>query len=351
MSTFLIAISPLFWILLFYIHPMNRYVAGFVNLQKAARLTHSFKKNLPSILQGSSSAQCLSLLAAQKNDLSSHYQGGYHVVHGVVCRELVLGLPVVGNVRILEATAEAQDELVNQALYLEGEQLLQQTTKGMGNQSALVAGDPYGAVLWPAAWAVANYILTSNTLSCGLDHTASSPSPLEGLRILELGTGTGLVSIAAVLAGATVTATDYEPLALTLVDYAATKFHSVTLTTTLLDMCDYNTPLPIADLVVAADIMYEPKTGIAMAYRAVEALRRNSQVIVGDSPGRPGRPAFLKTLHQLGVVGAKFTDVVGRTCTGPRNELICGKGSTSVSDKPQELSVAIMDLNPNMLRQ
>jgi hypothetical protein len=118
-------------------------------------------------------------------------------------------------------------------------------------------------------------------------------------------------------------------------------------------MCDYETtPLPAADLVVAADVMYAPQTGIAMAHRAVEALRRNSRVIVGDSPDRPGRPAFLKTLRELGVSSeAKFVDTIGRTCSGPRHELICGKGSLSVSETPKDLVVGIMDLYPSMLKQ
>eukprot|EP00339_Tiarina_fusa_P024667 CAMPEP_0117058162 /NCGR_PEP_ID=MMETSP0472-20121206/40406_1 /TAXON_ID=693140 ORGANISM="Tiarina fusus, Strain LIS" /NCGR_SAMPLE_ID=MMETSP0472 /ASSEMBLY_ACC=CAM_ASM_000603 /LENGTH=161 /DNA_ID=CAMNT_0004775383 /DNA_START=124 /DNA_END=605 /DNA_ORIENTATION=+ len=95
--------------------------------------------------------------------------------------------------------------------------------------------------------------------------------------------------------------------------------------------------------------MYEPKTGRAMAHRVVEALRQNSRVIVGDSPGRAGRPAFLQKLKELGLESAKFEDTVGRTCSGPRHDLICGKDSASVSDTPKELSVAIMDLDPSIL--
>lgn len=88
-----------------------------------------------------------------------------------------------------------------------------------------------------------------------------------------------------------------------------------------------------------------------MAHRAVEALRQNCRVIVGDSPGRAGRPAFLKTLHELGIdEGIDFEETVGKTCSGPRHDLICGKGSTSVSETPQELAVALLDLKPSMLK-
>jgi predicted nicotinamide N-methyase len=263
-----------------------------------------------------------------------------HFVDGVVCREIPIDVPVVGTVTVLEATAESQEDLVDMALALDEEL--------SSSEQKLSAGDPYGAVLWPAAWAVAQYLLTYEESSL-LQSESRSSRPLEGQSIVELGTGTGLVSIAAALGGAKVLATDYEPLALTLTQYAAEQFHNLSIETKLLDMCDSDTLLPMADLVVAADIMYEPKTGVAMAHRAVEALRQGSRVIVGDSPGRPGRPAFLQALKDLGVSGATFFDTVGRTCSGPRHELICGKDSTSVSDTPQELPVAIMDLNPSML--
>lgn len=91
--------------------------------------------------------------------------------------------------------------------------------------------------------------------------------------------------------------------------------------------------------------MYEPVTGRAMARRAVEALQRGSRVLVGDSPGRAGRPAFLKELYRLGVKG-EFVSTVGQTCSGPRNDLICSKNSPSISTVPKDLEVAIMDLDP-----
>jgi hypothetical protein len=70
-------------------------------------------------------------------------------------------------------------------------------------------------------------------------------------------------------------------------------------------------------------------------------------------PGRAGRPVFLQTLRDLGVVEGEFQDVVGRTCSGPRHDLICGKGSTSISENvsPQELPVAILFLEPDSLRR
>lgn len=291
-----------------------------------AAFVHALIVQRPCAAKSNIRRTCLSATATTSAALHRH------LVDGVECRQIHIDVPDIGSVTVLEATAESQEDLVDMALALEDELV--------GTQ-LLVVGDPYGAVLWPAAWAVAKYILSDENL------------PLQDLSILELGTGTGLVSIAAALGGAKkVIATDYEPLALKLTSYAAETFHSIsstTIETKILDMCDYDQPLPKVDLVVAADIMYEPKTGVAMAHRAVEALKNGSRVIVGDSPGRPGRPAFMKALEELGIEDAYFEETIGRTCTGPRHNLICGENSTSVSETPQDLSVAIMDLRPDML--
>ena len=262
-----------------------------------------------------------------------------HDVDGITCREVSIGVDSVGSVVILEATAESQEVLVDAALALDDDEEI----VGGPPHLQLDVGDPYGSVLWPAASAVANHLMKSNQED-RRRHT-----------LLELGTGTGLVAISAAIAGyKTVIATDYESVPLRLLEYSAAKLNGVDtdltsrITTSKLDICDFDMPLPDADIVVAADIMYEPRTGRATAHRTVEALKRGSRVVIGCSPGRPGRPAFLEELKKL-VPGieAEFVDAEGTTCSGPRHELICGKDSTSVSEKPKMLLVALMDLSPD----
>lgn len=51
----------------------------------------------------------------------------------------------------------------------------------------------------------------------------------------------------------------------------------------------------------------------------------------------------------LPTVNVDFTEVDGTTCSGPRNELICGEGSTTVSATPKLLKVALLDLKPTCL--
>jgi predicted nicotinamide N-methyase len=341
-----------------------------------------------------------------------------HNVNGVICREVVnYDLPLIDTITVVEATAESQEELVDEVLLEEEEKesFLEESRRSGGDPTTTTRihnGDPYGAVLWPASWAVANYLLQEEQdrrrrkaeKQCDTIHNAEEEEDEEeddfsalfsNLHVVEIGTGTGLVSLALAKAGAKrVVATDYEPLALQLTEYAERELlrrpssslsqsHEygsdiVSIETQLFDLCDVATPIPTLSttttrrrrkrnnspqqLVVAADIMYEPSTGRAMARRVVEALQEyNCRVVVGDSPGRAGRPAFLEELQALGVPSqyCQFQDVVGRTCVGPRHDLICGDGSVSVSrpcndvdddqGKHQELSVSILDLIPSIL--
>ena len=273
-----------------------------------------------------------SLGAATSSTIVDKEPLSIHSVEGMRCIEVKTSLPLVGEITILEATAESQEDLVNLAL----EEETDPSTDG------LTHADPYGAVLWPAATAVARTILTD-------------PGKwLRGQTVCELGAGTGLVSLAAVAGGAAkVIATDYESIPLKLLQFALLKLNTnsiprnSTIQMKLLDLCQHReVPLPKAGVFVAADVMYEPKTGRALAHRVAEALAQGSRVLIGDSPGRAGRPAFLQQLQELGIRDAEFVEVPGWTVTGDRHDLICGKTSSSVSKEPKQLMVALMELDP-----
>lgn len=246
-----------------------------------------------------------------------------HLINeSIDCVEIKINLPRIGVVTLLEATAEAQNVLVELAIE--------------DNIEQLPSGDPYGAVLWPASLVIASRLLDF----------------VSGKRVLEIGAGTGLISLAAALGGAkSVLATDYESLPLKILEYSAKEINGInvgpgmTLNTAFLDLCDFQQPLPAADVVVAADVMYEPATGKALAHRVLEAMAAGARVLVGDSPGRAGRPAFLEELRVLGVE-ASFVDTLGSTVKGERNDLICGPNSPTVSNVPKDLIVAVMDLDP-----
>jgi len=268
-----------------------------------------------------------------------------HSIDNVPCRELEIYVKGIGgSITVLEATLEGQEKLVDEVLLMDGDDGHDK------KRDDAVKEDPYGSVLWPAASAVAEYI------------TRDSFSNDEQMKtILELGTGTGLVALAASASNKfhNILATDYETVPLRLLNAAyhlnqqgQSMNNMDPIHTDLFDICDFSMPLPQAELVCAADILYEKKTGIALAKRTIEALERGSRVVIGCSPGRPGRPIFLEELQRLHPnLEAKFVSVEGSTCTGERASLICGEGSTSVSDEPELLMVALMDLTPDCWRK
>lgn len=141
---------------------------------------------------------------------------------------------------------------------------------------------PYGAVAWPAGIAIARALLDED---------------LAGHALVDVGAGTGLVSIAAALAGARVHALDIDPLSEVLIARAASRA-GVTVRFSRFDLLTRDA-LPPADVVVVADVLYEPVLAGAVARRVSEALARGSRVIVGD-PGRAGRAAFISLLTELG---------------------------------------------------
>ena len=142
---------------------------------------------------------------------------------------------------------------------------------------------PYGAVLWSSGVVVA---------------ARCAARDLRGLRVLELGAGTGIVSLLCSKRGAHVHATDVDEVALALVRAAAAG-QGLTLETSAFDILG-PASLPPADVVVAADLLYEPALAAALARRVIEALARGSACIVGD-PGRTFRAGFERALTLAGL--------------------------------------------------
>ncbi|MBB4965941.1 class I SAM-dependent methyltransferase [Saccharothrix violaceirubra] len=132
---------------------------------------------------------------------------------------------------------------------------------------------PFWAYPWAGGQALARHLL---------DH----PHHVTGHHVLDLATGSGLVAIAAALAGATtVTANDIDPHAATATRLNAHANH-VTLTVDLRDLLDTE---PHHDVVLAGDVFYDQ----TMADRVLPYLRRahtsGALVLAGD-PHRHHRP-------------------------------------------------------------
>ena len=151
---------------------------------------------------------------------------------------------------------------------------------------------PYWAVLWRSGVALAREVATM---------------PLDGLRVVELGCGLALPSLAAARAGATVLATDTEPEALALVARNA-SLNGVSLKTLRLDWSEPEALLRGApfDLVLAADVLYERHSVATL----LTLLPRLAPGAWRADPGRPAAVAFLDEARRRGRVETRARGVV-----------------------------------------
>jgi predicted nicotinamide N-methyase len=135
---------------------------------------------------------------------------------------------------------------------------------------------PYWAELWPSGVALAR---------------AVAARALKGARVVELGCGLGLPSIAAARAGGRVLATDWSPAAIDLLRANAAR-NGAALETAVVRWTAPAALLARApfDLVLAADVLYERRNVPVLA----ELLPRlGGEVLLAD-PGRPPLEAFLE---------------------------------------------------------
>jgi predicted nicotinamide N-methyase len=133
---------------------------------------------------------------------------------------------------------------------------------------------PYWAELWPSGVALAAYV-------GGLD--------LRGRRVLELGAGLGLPSLAAALRGADVLATDWAEDAVALLRANAER-NGVRLRA---DVARWDEPAAFEggwDLVLAADVLYEQRNADQLL---VLLPRLRAREILLAEPGCPFAKGFL----------------------------------------------------------
>ena len=151
---------------------------------------------------------------------------------------------------------------------------------------------PYWSVLWRSGVALARE----------LDGMA-----LRGLRVVELGCGLGVPSIAAARAGAVVLATDACGEALALVERNA-HANGVQVETAAVD---WSAPEDLVsrasfDLVLAADVLYE-RSSVAPLLSLLPRLARAAWLA---DPGRPAAAAFLAQARSRWPLDTWARDVV-----------------------------------------
>jgi len=135
---------------------------------------------------------------------------------------------------------------------------------------------PYWSVLWRSGVALARE----------LEHL-----DLRGVRVVELGCGLGVPSLAAARAGARVLATDSEPQALELLALNAER-NGARLETALVDWAAPRELLERGafDLALAADVLYE-RQSVAPLLALLPRLAPRAWIA---DPGRPAAEAFLE---------------------------------------------------------
>jgi predicted nicotinamide N-methyase len=145
---------------------------------------------------------------------------------------------------------------------------------------------PYWAFPWAGGMALARYLI---------DH----PEIVAGRRILDLGSGSGLVAIAARLAGASaVTATDIDRYAV-----AATTLNAAAndVAVTVIGEDLTRGPPPAADLVTVGDLFYDRDLAAVVTGFLDRCLGQHMMVLIGD-PGRAYLPhARLRRLAEYRV--------------------------------------------------
>lgn len=151
---------------------------------------------------------------------------------------------------------------------------------------------PYWADLWPSSYALADRVASE-------DGRAGA----SALRLLELGCGLGLVTIAALTAGFDVLATDYYADALLFTRANAWRILGEDPAVRLLDWRELPADLGTFDRVVAADVLYEKRYAAIVAEALARTLGRSGVALLAD-PGRAALPAFLRECEERGLVVA-----------------------------------------------
>jgi len=171
-------------------------------------------------------------------------------------------------------------DLVEEVVALAGGELAvlrPRDSEALVDEDAFADGEflPYWAQLWPSGVALAR---------------AVAGRALKGARVVEVGCGLGLPSLAAARAGGRVLATDWSDAAIDLLRRNAERNDAV------LEAAVVSWTAPAAllergpfDLVLAADVLYERRSVPVLA----GLLPRLGREVLLADPGRPPLEAFL----------------------------------------------------------
>lgn len=163
------------------------------------------------------------------------------------------------------------------------------------------AGDerlPYWAELWPSARALARHLLDEGSANVRECESAEVEDAWAGVRVLELGCGVALPSLALAGQGADVLATDWYEDALL---FARANAERNALPPLRTEPLDWRQPRGGwgYDLVVAADVLYEQRNGPVLAALLPRVTAPGGTVLIAD-PGRVYAGDFLRLMRDNG---------------------------------------------------
>jgi predicted nicotinamide N-methyase len=144
---------------------------------------------------------------------------------------------------------------------------------------------PYWAELWPSSTILANFMV--------------SDARPRG-RLIELGAGVGLVSIAAAMAGHEVTASDYYEDALAFARANSFRNLGYEINTAMVDWRAVPPDMPRFDRVIASDVLYESRYAPLVA-SVIDRLLAASGVAYVADPGRVAAGAFADACVERGL--------------------------------------------------
>lgn len=167
---------------------------------------------------------------------------------------------------------------------------------------------PFWATAWAGGQALARYIL-------------DNPETVEGRRVIDIASGSGLVAIAAAKAGAaTVTAYDIDPLAAAAITVNAAA-NSVPVRANCADILERDEfPSPDTEVVLVADAFYERDLADKVMRFLERGCARGAAVLVGDF-GRAFLPVDrlrpLATYDVAGLRAVEGSDIKRTTVWAP----------------------------------
>ena len=183
-----------------------------------------------------------------------------------------------------------------------------------------VSGADGGGKTWQSSISAATYIVRQ---------LGMFPHLMDGQRVLEIGAGTGLCSLAIASLSAErqreghlgrsrkaprapaiktqVIASDIDPVTVELVQRSARDM-DLSIEGLQFDLCDASNHLPSYDWLIAADMLYSNDLALSVADFCAQALDGGARVLIAD-PGREPRKTFLQRLQlRTGIRGKFQTD-------------------------------------------